>query len=125
MVPLKGLTQGRQTRPALVAYPSVQPNASKVVASQFFWLLASMQVVLSISFTLRLRKIAAPLPTKDHFALARGQRKDSWLACAVIWIVLFTADAPFGSLLVLAGTVVIAWLCQRTVQRFRLLRDRR
>ena len=89
------------------------------VITQLFWLIASVEVVLAIAFALRMRKVATPDLQPMHFALARSQRQDNWLVCAVIWIVLLSADSPVKPALSMAGALALGWLGQRTLHRLR------
>jgi cobalamin synthase len=91
------------------------------VASQLFWLVATLEVALSMRFALVLRNVAPPELSAHHFALATGQRKDSWLACAVIWLAILSKGCPIRSALLVTGALVLVWLFRRTVQRLRSL----
>jgi hypothetical protein len=54
------------------------------MSSDLFWVVATVQVALSIGLVLRLRRIPKGEVSDRQQALATGQRKDSWLACAVV-----------------------------------------
>ena len=95
------------------------------LASQLFWLVATLNVVLSVGFALRTRNVTTGEPSEKHLTLARGQRKDDWLTCAVIWSALMSKGQPISPVLFLVGAMVLAWLTQRTVHRVRLLQTGR
>lgn len=100
------------------------PNTSCVdVESHIFWIFATLDVVISIVLVVRVRTAAAGTVKAEHLALARGQQKGSWLACAIVWIVLLSDGCPVRNYLYVAGALVIAWLLHRTVQRFRRLQS--
>jgi hypothetical protein len=91
------------------------------VESHIFWIFATLDVVISIALAVRVRTAVAGTAKAEHLALARGQQKDSWLACAIVWIVLLSDGCPVRNHLFVAGALVIAWLLHRNVQRYRLL----
>jgi hypothetical protein len=91
------------------------------VVSQLFWFAATLDVALAIGFALRVRAVATDRLATGHFTLARSQRKDNWLTCAVIWIMLLSEGCRFRDALSLAGAMALAWLAQRTLQRMRSL----
>jgi hypothetical protein len=91
------------------------------VVSQFFWFAAALEVVSAIGFALRVRSVATNQLSAGHFTLSRSQRKDNWLACALIWIVALSDGFAYRYALSLAGTMALAWLMLRTLQRFRSL----
>ena len=80
-----------------------------------------MEVVLSIGFVLRCRTALVRNLKADRDALAQSQRKDIWLACAVIWAIILSDGCPVRDLLCLLGAVALVWLLRRTVQRLRML----
>jgi len=91
------------------------------VATQLFWFLATLQVALSIGFAVIVRRLPQPQLHARDFALARSQRKDNWLTCAIVWIVLLGDRMPAKGLVLTVGALVLAWLSRRTLQRVRLL----
>jgi cobalamin synthase len=91
------------------------------IASQLFWCVATLNVVFSFHFNLRARNVTPPELPERLFTLARGQRKDDWLTCVVIWFVLLSKGCPIRQALFLVGAMVLAWLTQRTLHRVRLL----
>ena len=93
------------------------------MALQFFWLVATIDVVVSIGFVLRIRTRGNPKINTDRTdTLVISQRKDTWVACAVIWAVLLSDGCPIRWLLCVTGAVVLTWLLQRAVRRIRSLR---
>ena len=78
---------------------------------------------MSIGFVL-LNRVPPLKLTASHYALARGQRQDNWLACAVIWAVVFSEDCPIRQALRVIGAMLLAWLIQRTAQRLRHMLNR-
>jgi hypothetical protein len=91
------------------------------LASQLFWLVATLNVVVSFGFALRARNVTTRELPERHLTLARGQRKDDWLTCVVIWSALMSKGCPIRTVLFLVAAMVLAWLTQRTVHRVRLL----
>jgi len=89
------------------------------VASKLFWLIASVEIALSIGFAVLLNRVPTVKLTTSHFVLARGQRQDNWLACAAIWTVILSESGPIREMLQVTGAVVLAWLIHRTAQRLR------
>ena len=102
---------------------STKTNTSiRVMALQFFWLVATIYVLLLIGFVLRIRTGGTAKFKADRVdTLARSQRKDTWVACAVIWAVLLSNGCPIRWLFCVAGAALLTWLLQRTVRRFRSL----
>jgi cobalamin synthase len=93
-----------------------------IVASDIFWILATLDVVVSVVFMVRVQSVVASSPARQTrlFAIAQGQQKDSWLACAIVWVVLLSDGCPVRNYLFVGGALIIAWLLQRTLQRYRL-----
>lgn len=94
------------------------------MVSQVFWFVATLEVVLSIGFAVLVRKVPTPDLSARHPTLARSQGKDNWLACAVIWIVVFSEGYPMRQALVIPGAMILAWLARRTLYRVRSLQSR-
>ena len=92
------------------------------MTSYAFWSLATLQVALSIGLVLRLRFVPHAELSARHFALAAGQRKDSWLACALIWTVIAGRGTSVDDAIYVAGAAMLVWLMQRTLQRLHTLR---
>ena len=89
------------------------------VTSQIFWFVATLDLAVSVGFAVLVSKVPTPELSPSHFTLSRSQRKDNWLGCAMIWVVLFSEGWPLRDALLLAGAMVLAWLTQRTVYRLR------
>lgn len=108
-------------------------------AALFFWAVAALQVILSTSVHLR----AVRAPSIGNVALARSQRKDGWFGCAIMTLTLICDRYPFtgwiyvhvqelttsalgdvsglAAWIYLIGTITMAWLVHRTLERRRLL----
>jgi hypothetical protein len=95
--------------------------APHILESTFFWLLATVQVVLSFAVWLRGRSSSMRSASADRATLIARQDKDTWLACGVIWTVLLSDDISIKAWLYMLGTVVLVWLLWRALQCFRLL----
>lgn len=54
---------------------------------------------------------------KSLTSLAIGQRKNTWLVCAIVWIVAVGNGLSAQWLLHASGTVGLLWLLRRTAQR--------
>lgn len=87
--------------------------------SQLFWLIATVDITVSIGFALLVRRVPNVKLTADHFDLARGQKKDNWLACGIIWVTIFSESSPIREAVWVVGALLLAWLIQRTVYRLR------
>ena len=91
-----------------------------LVASQSFWFIATLDVVVSIGIEVWVRTTRTRgVGTDRLISLTTGQRKDTGLACAVIWIVLLGDGLPVQWLLHVAGVGALLWLLRRTLQRMR------
>jgi len=91
-----------------------------LVVSQFFWFFATLDVVVSIGIEVWVRTARSRSLKADRLtSLAIGQRKDTWLVCAIVWIFLLCDGLPMQWLLQAAGTVILLWLLRRTAQRMR------
>ena len=89
-----------------------------LVASQSFWFIATLDVVASIGIEIWVRMTRTrSIGTDRLISLATGQRKDTWLVCAIVWIVVLGDGFPLPWLLHAAGTVAMSWLLRRAVQR--------
>ena len=87
------------------------------MSSDLFWLVATIQVALSIGLVLRLRRTPRAEVSDRQHALATGQRQDSWLSCAVVWTVILSNGSSVHDPLCVAGGFVLAWLLGRTLRR--------
>jgi cobalamin synthase len=99
------------------------------MSSDLFWLVATVQVALSIGLVLRLRRTPKGEVSDRQQELATGRRQDSWLACAVVWAVILSNGSAVHDPLCVAGAVVLAWLLERTLRRlivsFKAIRHQR
>ena len=93
------------------------------MASDIFWIFATLNVVISVMLMVRVRSASSGALTAEHVALARGQQKDGWLACAVVWMVLLSEGCPVRDYFFIAGAPVVAWLLHRAVRRYRLVQN--
>jgi len=91
------------------------------IASVCFWAVAVVNVALSISLVMRLRRVSKPAVSASHFTVANGQRKDNWLLSGVVWGALFMRPWADIQIYFLLSLPVLVWLLQRTVQRLRAL----
>ena len=85
--------------------------------SDLFWLVATAHLVLSIGLVLRLRRVRKRDLVERHFALATGQRQDSWLSCGIVWAVILSKGSTPHEPFCIAGAAVLAWLIARTMTR--------
>jgi len=92
------------------------------VVSDFFWLVATLDLAMSLGLDWRIRHSESREPTDEHLALRRGLRQDSWLACALIWTVLLSEGCPIRPALTLIGSMTLVWLLKRAVRRIRSLK---
>jgi hypothetical protein len=93
------------------------------VVSQFFWFVATFDVVLSFGFAVLMRRRSRPDTLATHRALARSQEKDNWLACVVVWAVIFSEGCPIRPALFVLGAMILAWLARRALFRVRSLQS--
>jgi hypothetical protein len=91
------------------------------VESDFFWLCAIVQLLVSVRFSVRVRRLRKRQVTVQVLKLARGQRQDSWLASAVIWGMILCKTLPYSDALYLAGSAGLIWLIVRSGQRASVL----
>jgi hypothetical protein len=91
------------------------------VASQIFWLVATLNIVLALGFEMLVRKVNMAVTQAHRIALARGQHRDNWLACATIWVGHASGQMTAHELVMLAGAMLLAWLTQRAACRLSLL----
>ena len=86
--------------------------------------MATLEIALSIGFAVLVGKAPQAGFTPAHFALARSQKKDNWLACGLIWCVVLAQDSAVRQVLWIGGGLVLGWLIQRTLHRMRTLQRR-
>ena len=94
------------------------------MASHFFWFMATLYVVVSIGIEVCIRTTRARnwWEAEQVTYLVSGQRKDTWVACAVVWIVLLSNGFQNVWLLHATGAATLAWLLRRTAQRLPAVR---
>jgi hypothetical protein len=100
----------------------------------FFWTIAIMKMVLSAPVHVAAVRAARP----RDVALGLSQRKDDWLASAVMalavlgdsqpvaaWLHEQLGDGglPWRTLLYAAGALLLAWLARRAQARRQMLRE--
>ena len=107
-------------------------------AAAFFWTLAGVHVLLAMRIQVR----AAVLRSQNGLRHANSQRKDSWLSTAIMlaailfdetslagWAYLKVKEfmvSSFGNMpnatgvIYLLGTITMAWLVKRAIQRLNL-----
>ena len=89
--------------------------------SNVFWILATLEVLVSIGVEGWIWLIAKRGHKSERStAVAIGQRKDIWLVCCIVWIVLIGDHVSSWSLLHAAGASTLLWRLWRTLQRLRL-----
>ena len=89
-----------------------------LVVSHCFWFIATFDVVVSIGIEIWIRTTRTHrIGTDRLISLATSQRKDTWLVCGIVWLVLLSDGFPLPWLLHAAGTVAMSWLLLRAVQR--------
>jgi len=91
------------------------------VISDLFWLVATAQVAIAIGLVVRLRRLRVREVADRHFALATGQRQDSWLAAAVVWAVILGKGTELHEPLCLVGSAVLGWLILRSLRRLAIV----
>lgn len=91
--------------------------------SKLFWLTATLEIALAIGFAVLVNKVPNVRLTPNHFNLAKSQKKDNWLACIVIWAVVFSEGLPVRTILWAAGTLVLGWLIHRALLRVHRIRS--
>lgn len=90
-------------------------------ASLFFWLLISLNVVVSLRFVRGIRRLHAVAPSPKNLVVAVGHRKDLWLLAAAIWAAALLKDWNHVVYFLVAALPVQFWLIQRTIARLRML----
>ena len=92
-------------------------EGSLEVISDAFWVMATAQLMVAIGLVLQLRRVPKREASARHFALATGQRQDSWLAAAIVWAVILGKGSELHEPLCIAGGAVLAWLIVRSLRR--------
>jgi hypothetical protein len=91
------------------------------IASQCFWVAATLNIVFSFGFVRKLRSAPKGTLLAVHYALAQGQRKDNWLLCGLIWGAIFFKRWGAIDILFLVSLPILIWLLQRTLERLQAL----
>lgn len=86
-----------------------------------FWLVATLDILLCVRMEVLLRHPGPEYPSSHYSDLARGQSKDNWLSCIVIWLIIFSEPIPARNALFVMGALSLAWLVRRTLLRLRAL----
>ena len=95
------------------------------VESDFFWLCATVQLVVSLRFVSLVRQFRGAKVTATLTKLANGQRQDSWLASGIVWGMILCRGMPYSNALFDAGSVALAWLIVRSCNRISLVKGAR
>lgn len=93
----------------------------RIVESQIFWFVATVTCLLAFGFAFLQRRSISREAGPDSVGVARGQEKDNWLTCAVVWGVILGTDAEFAREFELVGSVVLGLIAWRTSKRVALL----
>jgi len=95
------------------------------LATQIFWFTATVACLLAFAFAfafeLRQRGRAEGSANLLRLKLARGQHKDNWLNCMVVWSVLLASGAALSKDLLVPGSLLLGWTACRTLRRLRAL----
>jgi hypothetical protein len=91
------------------------------VESQIFWFIATVTCVLSFGFSFKQRRLVGEASKAASPELARGQEKDNWLTCVVVWGVIFSGHSDFAQTLQALGALVLGWTAWRTIRRVGML----
>ena len=91
------------------------------MASQIFWFAAIVACFLAFGFAVRHKGALMASPRPVHLDLAKGQEKDNWLTCAVVWVAVFSEHWDGRDFVFIAGAAVLAWTAWRTFRRVMLL----
>ena len=89
--------------------------------SQIFWLIATVTCVLAFRFSFKQRRLVAEALQSARPELAKGQEKDNWLTCVVVWVVIFGGHAEFAETLQVLGSLILGWTAWRTLRRIAIL----
>jgi hypothetical protein len=94
---------------------------SKNLETQIFWFLATVTCVLAFGFAFKHKSLLTGTGQPSRPDLARSQEKDNWLICIVVWSVILVDSPPYGQILRVLGSLVLAWAAWRTLWRVRIL----
>lgn len=96
-------------------------SRSKKLETQIFWFLATVTCVLAFGFEFKHKSMLTGAGQASHPDLVRSQGKDNWLICIVVWSVILVDSPPYGEVLRVLGSLVLAWAAWRTLWRMRIL----
>jgi hypothetical protein len=91
------------------------------VESQIFWFVATVTSLLAFGFAVKQRRLVGEGSKAASPELARGQEKDNWLTCVVVWGVIFCSHTDFVQALQALGVLILGWTAWRTLRRVALL----
>jgi hypothetical protein len=91
------------------------------VREHIFWLTAMLSCVTAFWFAIKHKSLLATSPRPVHLDLAKGQEKDNWLTCGVVWAVVLSGTWQGKGALMALGAVCMVWIVWRTWRRLRLL----
>jgi hypothetical protein len=86
-----------------------------------FWLTAMLSCATAFWFAIKHKGLIAASPRPVHLDLAKGQEKDNWLTCGVVWAVVLSGKWEGKEVLMILGVVCLSWVVWRTLRRVRLL----
>lgn len=90
------------------------------MVSQCFWALATLVVTVSIGVEAWIWMTRKRWHESQRLTiLATGHRKDIWLVCSIVWIVLISDYFSSWSIFDAAGAAALLWLLWRTSQRLQ------
>ena len=89
---------------------------------QVFWFVATLSCVLAFGFAVKHKGAVAASPRPVHVGLAKGQEKDNWLTCAIVWLVVFSEHWNGREAILVLGATGLLWTAWRTYRRVLLLR---
>ena len=92
------------------------------VVSRSFWFIATLDVVVSMGIEISIRTTRTHSIGSDRLiSLATGQRRDTWLVCAIIWIVLLGDGFSMEWMLHAVGAVAMSSFLLRALRRMLYL----
>ena len=92
------------------------------VVSRSFWFIATLDVVVSMGIEISIRTTRTHSIGSDRLiSLATGQRRDTWLVCAIIWIVLLGDGFSMEWMLHAVGAVAMSSFLLRALRRMLTL----
>jgi hypothetical protein len=91
------------------------------VESRIFWFIATVACLLAFGFSFKQSHLAGEASKAASLELAKGQEKDNWLTCGVVWGVIFGAHSDYVDTLQAIGALILVWTAWRTVRRVAIL----